>query len=695
MKESIIRIICISLLLLGSCSAFAFSGGITGYSGNPASAGAGMYCALCHATGLAPVVVISGPTSVAPGELASFQFTINDTPQPVGGVNVSAGSGTLLVTPGETRIKKVGQELTHNQPTVISGTVSWNFDWQAPVMPGIYTLYAAGITANNDQTAGGDNAAFDTLTVTVAPQGPVPIPVISAPLVTTPNSAVIFDGSSSSAPAGAIINRYDWAVDGDDFPNAGPLHVASFAEFGWHRVTLTVTDSDNNGAATFADIYITDTIIPVVDTGGPYNGEAGVAINFDASASTSDAGTALTNFIWDFGDGSVIEQGASPTRSHTFSNEGDFIVTIAAQDGNGMSGVAATIVTITTQVPQPTTGEEIYNLLCNSCHGPAGSGTPAVPKVIEGATGQQILDAISNVPEMNGLSLSGEDAQLVADYLAVSGSSGEALYRGRCQICHGVDGIGIPGTAPPVKGSTREMILDKIISVPSMNTIALDSAESQLIADFLGTTSATAGDGIYAVKCAICHGSAGTGITGVGPFVKGATQSMILGAIDGFDIMDGIVLSIGDAQLVADYLGSGGTTGQDFYINKCEICHGPSGIGGREPFVKGATRYMILGEITRVPDMNGISVSTQQAQQIADYLGSGGATGQDLYTNRCLICHGQDGSGDSGPYNGGNIRGENASEYFDAIDDKREMNGILLNTTEAQAIQNYLNGGGG
>ncbi|MDH3450269.1 MAG: hypothetical protein OEO18_19175, partial [Gammaproteobacteria bacterium] len=196
-------------------------------------------------------------------------------------------------------------------------------------------------------------------------------------------------------------------------------------------------------------------------------------------------------------------------------------------------------------------------------------------------------------------------------------------------------------------------------------------------------------------KCAICHGNSGTGISGVGPAVKGATQSMIIDAISVYPIMNGIILPNSDAQLVADYLGSGGTTGQDFYLNKCEICHGDSGIGGSAPFVKGATRYMILGEVSRVTEMNGILISSQQSQQIADYLGSGGSTGQDFYVNRCLICHGQDGNGDSGPYNGGGIRGESSSEYLKAINEKREMDGILLNSSEAQAIQNYLNGGGG
>ncbi len=694
MKELLASVVCLSLILF-SCQVFANSGGITGYSGNPASAGGGNFCALCHNTGLTPVVAISGPTSVAPGSVTGYQFTINDSPQLIGGLDVSASSGTLLVPAGNTRIKKLGQELTHSQPAPITGTVSWSFDWQAPVTPGTYTLYAAGVAADSDSTAAGDNAAVDILTVTVGPQGPIPVALISAPMTATLNSNITFDGSNSTAPAGATVNRYDWRVDEVDFPNAGPLQMATFTTRGWHRVTLTVTDSNSAVATNFADIVIGDTTIPIVDTGGPYNGDAGIAINFDASSSTSDPSTALTNFIWDFGDGSAIEQGNSPTRSHAYANEGDYVVTLAAQDGNGMTGVAATAVTIVTPTPQPTTGEEIYNLQCSACHGPSGSGTPAVPKVIEGATQQQILDAIVNVPTMNGITISAANAQLVADYLTVTGSSGEALYRGRCQICHGVDGVGIVGTAPPVNGATREMIQNKITSVPSMNSIVLNVAESQLIADFLGTAGVTTGNGIYDVKCAICHGSAGTGITGIGPSVKGATQPMILAAISSLSIMDGISLSNANAQLVVDYLGSGGTTGQDFYLNKCEICHGASGIGGSAPFVKGATRFMILGEISRVADMNGILVSTPQTQQIADYLGSGGVTGQDLYINRCLICHGQDGNGGSGPYKGGGIRGKSGSKFIDAIDDKKEMEGILLNNTEAQAIQNYLNGSGG
>ena len=103
---------------------------------------------------------------------------------------------------------------------------------------------------------------------------------------------------------------------------------------------------------------------------------------------------------------------------------------------------------------------------------------------------------------------------------------------------------------------------------------------------------------------------------------------------------------------------------------------------------------MIKGEINRVSEMQGINLEGK-SQIIADYLGSGGSTGQDYYTNKCFICHGPNGSGSSGRYDGGDIQNENWMKYSAAISDKKEMNGILLNNTEAQAIQNYLNGGGG
>lgn len=76
-------------------------------------------------------------------------------------------------------------------------------------------------------------------------------------------------------------------------------------------------------------------IDPVVSAGGPYSGQQGTPISFDASASTDPDGESLT-FAWDFGDGDTAT-GATP--QHTFATSGLFTVVLTATDPRG--GIAS------------------------------------------------------------------------------------------------------------------------------------------------------------------------------------------------------------------------------------------------------------------------------------------------------------------------------------------------------------------
>ncbi len=682
------------IFLLASGYTYSMRNGITGYSGNPNSSNGGSYCSLCHNSGVIPTVTLTGSSSVTPGSLNSYQFSVSGGQQNLAGFNVSANAGTLQIITGDTTIAKQNNELTHSKSAVTAAVLTWNFKWLAPTIAGSYKLYGAGLSANNDQTTTGDNAAITSLTIVVAANGPTPVAKIVAPLTALLDSSITFDGSSSTAPSGVTITQYDWNIDGTDYLNSGSSYQTNFTTKGRHTATLTVTDSNNTTAVTFADVIIGDRTVPVVNLNGPFSGETTIAINFDASTSTSDASTTITNYIWDFGDGSVIQQGSTATQSHAYTTAGNYVVTIVAQDGNGLSGVNNAAVTIITVIPPPSTGPDIYNAKCLVCHGANGSGTTSVPKIIEGATQAQILNAISSVTQMNAITLSANEAQLVSDYLAVTGTSGDALYRGNCQLCHGVAGIGITGVAPPVIGSTRLLISNKISTVSSMNAIVLDTTGLQAIADFLGSTNAVTGSEFYANKCAICHGASGTGIIAVAPSVIGATQNMIASAITKVAIMDGIILSNTNGQLIADFLGGGGSTGQELYIAKCTICHGDAGIGrlGYGPVVKGATSSMILDKVNTVVEMQGITVTSQQIQLLADYLGSGGSTGQDFYSNKCALCHGVNATGITGVAPA--VQGATPSMIISAITNAAIMNGIILTAADAQLIADFIGSGG-
>lgn len=533
--------------------AFSFSGGVSGYSGNPATNG-GNTCSSCHSGGTIPTVNLTGPSSVQPGTVSTFTFTISGGQQNSGGLNISANGGVLISTQASTRLQAA--EITHNQRAIAAtdGTISWSFDWQAPTTPGSYTLYAAGLSSNGDSSTTQDDVATLSYVVTVSSAAPQsPTAVILAPMTAQLNTTVSFDASTSSDPDGTI-NQYEWNfADGSTASGAQTTHI--FDTAGTHTVTLTVTDSDNLTNSTFRDITVGGVMVPVANPGGPYTGTEGQVVSFDASLSNHI--DPITRYIWDFGDGSAVVQDVVTSTTHTYSKPGAYILTLAVQDANTITGVANTTVMIDafSPPPPPPDGPTLYTNYCASCHGPLASSAKL------NKTAAQIQAAIdANTGGMGGLSsLTPTEVQAIADALAGIGTpppaTGEQRYITLCQGCHGVNGTG--GSAKAIVGVSANQITSAISAIVAMQSILLTGTDALDIANFLASGGGTqppptTGEEIYTVKCAACHGPAGKGGSAEG--IIGASHMEIQKAIQKVVEMQSIPLTNGEAQALATYL---------------------------------------------------------------------------------------------------------------------------------------------
>ena len=77
--------------------------------------------------------------------------------------------------------------------------------------------------------------------------------------------------------------------------------------------------------------------IAVFDS-NPAQGTAPLTIQFNASASHESTGfsSSIIVYMWDFGDGSPVENVSDPVTSHTFTNPGTYTVTLTVFDANSI-----------------------------------------------------------------------------------------------------------------------------------------------------------------------------------------------------------------------------------------------------------------------------------------------------------------------------------------------------------------------
>ena len=153
-----------SLILAGVTN--AFSTGIVGFSGKT-----GSICSVCHSGGQVPVVALSGPAAVTPGQVVNYTLTItssNPISQTAAGLNVATSDGILQSLGPDTQT--LNNEITHTgpKPNDANGVASFTFAWTAPDTLGLVMMYAAGNSVNQNGANTGDAPNSTTKQIWVA-----------------------------------------------------------------------------------------------------------------------------------------------------------------------------------------------------------------------------------------------------------------------------------------------------------------------------------------------------------------------------------------------------------------------------------------------------------------------------------------------------------------------------------------------
>ncbi len=231
----------------------------------------------------------------------------------------------------------------------------------APPPPAFLPNSAATLTITATPIDGDALSTANSRTVLVQlvpPAGTLPpnrLPVASfsvVPAVGTIMETITFDASLTTdegEPCGSLCT-YQWNF-GDFQTDSGIRVTHSFERPATYTVVLTVIDPRAGVGFTNRSLAISG---PTAPTASFTATASGLTVAFNAAASGVGVGATITEYTWDFGDGSSTTTTTVPAVSHTFPSVGapttvtPYPVILQVKDSFGRTAVTSVVVSITT-----------------------------------------------------------------------------------------------------------------------------------------------------------------------------------------------------------------------------------------------------------------------------------------------------------------------------------------------------------
>ena len=218
-------------------------------------------------------------------------------------------------------------------------------------------VYSVVLTVTD--SAGESGTTSENVTVTTVSGGAPTASFTFSPTNPTTAQDVSFNAAASTDPSGTI-TAYGWNF-GDGLPGDGSIATGvtaahRFASAGVFNVSLTVTSSTGATATITLSVTVTSGTSSGVTTASftvsPSPTPLGTATIVDAAASTASTGETISTYLWNFGDSTVTFAcpGAAgcngPIFAHTYSNAGDFTITLTVTDSGSLTDTASVGITV-------------------------------------------------------------------------------------------------------------------------------------------------------------------------------------------------------------------------------------------------------------------------------------------------------------------------------------------------------------
>ncbi len=347
-----LRSFAIAFILLagaGAPRALANAGGIVGYTGlDPA-----VTCRTCHAIAAgvpAPTALITGPSTLKPGEVGNYAFTLTGGPGVRAGINIGASNPAAVLAAVSANTAVIAGEVYQTSPLTFSGgSVTVQFRLTAPATAGTLTINASGNSCNGNGNTGGDHDATTQLAVTVSsgPNAPPSVAQAAAASANPVTGKTVTLSALGADDGGEAALVYTWSAPGapavvafsGNGNNAAKSTVATFSRAGTYTLLVGIRDAAGQTVTSSVSVVVNQAVAAVAVSPSSASVAQSATQQFNAVAQDQFGASVAPApaFTWAVSGGGTISATGLFTAGATLG--GPHLVTAAAAGKSGTASV--------------------------------------------------------------------------------------------------------------------------------------------------------------------------------------------------------------------------------------------------------------------------------------------------------------------------------------------------------------------